>query len=230
MIKNARFSISISRNIFLQKNNQKLLITKNNKNSIINKSKKIFFKKKSHHEALCIPDQILDNQIQKQTVNYHIDELRERILISIINIFLSFCICLSISKDLLIAFEINGLKNNYSFLQLNPGEFFFTSLEIAINFGIICSFPSLVYQISSYTIPGLTKNEKNFYIPIILGSIFLFVLGLIFSYYILSPFALNFFSTYSDGLVESTLSIKQYFDFYIKLMFSTGIGFQVQLQ
>mmetsp|Transcript_25141 Transcript_25141/g.35091 ORF Transcript_25141/g.35091 Transcript_25141/m.35091 type:complete len:137 (+) Transcript_25141:854-1264(+) len=130
MIKNIKFKSYLSTHEPLQKMKYKLLVAKCSKNVFYEKKNKNLINKKNNIETLCIPDQIMEDQIQKQTVNYHIDELRERVLIGAMNIFLSICICLSISKDLLIAFEINGLKNNYSFLQLNPGEFFFTSLEV----------------------------------------------------------------------------------------------------
>mmetsp|Transcript_13442 Transcript_13442/g.32974 ORF Transcript_13442/g.32974 Transcript_13442/m.32974 type:complete len:299 (-) Transcript_13442:232-1128(-) len=164
---------------------------------------------------------------EDQTISFHLDELKDRIILSFLTLLFSIIISLNFSKEIILAFEVNGLKNNFSFLQLNPGEYFFTSIEASIYFGTLISVPSIVYHIGSYLNPGLSNKEKKFIIPTALGSIFLFLLGLLFSYYILSPFALKFFSDFSINSVESTLSIKEYFDFYIKIMISTGIGFQV---
>merc|ERR1711976_179325 len=168
-------------------------------------------------------------EINSMTVYDHLEELKERFLLVTLSFIISFICILSISKDLLVAFELNGLKNNFSFLQLTPGEFFFTSLEVATYFGIACGLPTLIYQIISYILPGLTKNEKEFYLPLLLGSSFLFILGIIFSFYFISPFALSFFVNYSSGSVESTLSIKQYFDFFINILLSSGIAFQIPI-
>merc|ERR1711959_546910 len=55
----------------------------------------------------------------------------------------------------------------------------------------------------------------------------LFYVGLLFSYVVLAPAALNFFVNYADGAVESLWSIDQYFEFILVLMLSTGLSFQV---
>jgi sec-independent protein translocase protein TatC len=85
-----------------------------------------------------------------------------------------------------------------------------------------------MYEIIAYVIPGLTKSERKFLAPIILGSSVLFYLGLLFSYEILTPAALQFFVQYADGAVESFWSIDQYFEFVLVLMLSTGLAFQVR--
>merc|ERR1711959_493829 len=55
----------------------------------------------------------------------------------------------------------------------------------------------------------------------------LFYAGLLFSYVVLAPAALNFFVSYADGAVESLWSIDQYFEFVLVLLLSTGLSFQV---
>jgi sec-independent protein translocase protein TatC len=113
------------------------------------------------------------------------------------------------------------------FLQLSPGEFFFTTLKVAGYSGLLISAPTVLYEIAAYVVPGLTKSERRFLAPIIFGSSILFYLGLVFSYEILTPAALNFFVSYAEGAVESLWSIDQYFSFVLVLMLSTGLSFQV---
>ena len=55
----------------------------------------------------------------------------------------------------------------------------------------------------------------------------LFYFGLVFSYIILTPAALNFFVSYGEDAVEAFWSIDQYFEFVLVLMLSTGLSFQV---
>ena len=78
-----------------------------------------------------------------------------------------------------------------------------------------------------YVIPGLTKNERNIVLPISLGSIGLFFLGLMFSYFLLIPAALKFFIAYGSDIVEPIWSFDKYFDFVAVLSFATGLAFQV---
>jgi sec-independent protein translocase protein TatC len=93
--------------------------------------------------------------------------------------------------------------------------------------GLLLGSPVILYEIIAFVIPGLTRSERRFLGPIVLGSSSLFYAGLLFSYSILTPAALNFFVSYAEGVVESLWSIDQYFEFVLVLMFSTGLSFQV---
>lgn len=95
--------------------------------------------------------------------------------------------------------------------------------------GLLLGSPILLYEIIAFVLPGLTKAERRFLAPIVLGSSVLFYAGIVFSYYVLTPAALNFFVNYAEGAVESLWSIDQYFEFVLVLMFSTGLSFQVYL-
>ncbi|KAK1685152.1 hypothetical protein QYE76_046000 [Lolium multiflorum] len=93
--------------------------------------------------------------------------------------------------------------------------------------GLLIGSPIILYEIIAFVLPGLTKDERKFLGPIVLGSSVLFYLGILFSYTVLAPAALNFFVNYAEGAVESIWSIDQYFEFVLVLLFSTGLSFQV---
>lgn len=95
--------------------------------------------------------------------------------------------------------------------------------------GLLLGSPIILYEIIAFILPGLTKSERRFLAPIVIGSSVLFYAGIVFSYYVLTPAALNFFVSYAEGVVESFWSIDQYFEFVLVLMFSTGLSFQVKL-
>lgn len=94
--------------------------------------------------------------------------------------------------------------------------------------GLLLGIPVILYEIIAFVLPGLTKNERKFLGPIVLGSSILFYVGIAFSYMVLTPAALTFFVNYAEGAVESLWSIDQYFEFVLVLMFSTGLSFQVR--
>merc|ERR1712013_850750 len=66
-------------------------------------------------------------------------------------------------------------------------------------------------------------------LPLLLSSLVLFGTGLVFSYYILIPAALNFFLTYSDEVIEPLWSFDQYFEFILVLFYTTGLAFQIPI-
>ena len=84
-----------------------------------------------------------------------------------------------------------------------------------------------MYQVLKFTLPVLTRRERQLIGPTILASSVLFFAGIGFSYWILIPAALNFFITYGSNVVEQAWSIDRYFEFILLLMFSTGIAFQI---
>lgn len=157
----------------------------------------------------------------------HLEELRDRIFISVLAVGAAILGCFAFSKDLVIFLEAPVTAQGVRFLQLSPGEFFFTTLKVSGYCGLLLGSPIILYEIIAFVIPGLTRDERKFLGPIVLGSSVLFYLGIFFSYTVLSPAALNFFVNYADGAVESLWSIDQYFEFILVLMFSTGLSFQV---
>lgn len=94
--------------------------------------------------------------------------------------------------------------------------------------GLLIGAPVVLYEIIAFVLPGLTRQERQFLGPIVLGSSVLFYAGLTFSYSVLTPAALNFFVSYNDQAVESLWSIDQYFEFVLVLMLSTGLSFQAR--
>ncbi len=113
------------------------------------------------------------------------------------------------------------------FLQLAPGEYFFTTVKVAGYTGLLMGAPVVLFEVIAFVLPGLTRSERKFLAPIVLGSSVLFYAGLYFSYSVLAPAALKFFVSYADSAVESLWSIDQYFEFVLVLMLSTGLSFQV---
>lgn len=101
-------------------------------------------------------------------------------------------------------------------------------LQVSGYCGLLLGSPVILYEIIAFVLPGLTRAERRFLGPIVLGSSVLFYAGIAFSYWVLTPAALNFFVNYAEGVVESLWSIDQYFEFVLVLMFSTGLSFQVK--
>ena len=155
----------------------------------------------------------------------HLQELRERIFYSLIALAIAIVGCFLFVKHIVAALEIPA--QGASFLQLSPGEYFFVSLKVAAYSGMILASPFIVYQIAQFILPGLTRRERRFLAPIVLGSSSLFITGLLFAYYVLIPAALKFFISYGADVVEQLWSIDRYFEFVLLLLFSTALAFQI---
>nr|WP_315870978.1 twin-arginine translocase subunit TatC [Trichocoleus desertorum] len=155
----------------------------------------------------------------------HLEELRQRIFYSLIAAVVGIIGCFATVKPIVQLLEVpaQGVK----FLQLAPGEYFFVSIKVAGYSGLLVASPFILYQIIQFVLPGLTRRERRFIGPIVLGSSGLFAAGLVFAYIALIPAALNFFISYGADVVEQLWSIDRYFEFVLLLMFSTGLAFQI---
>jgi sec-independent protein translocase protein TatC len=119
--------------------------------------------------------------------------------------------------------------SDVKFFQLSPGEYFIATVKISFYTGLLFGSPFAIGQLLLFLLPGLTEKEKKIILPLLIGSLILFGLGLIFSYYALIPAALNFFLNYSDQVIEPFWSFNQYFEFILVLFYSTGLAFQIPI-
>ncbi len=157
----------------------------------------------------------------------HLEELRQRIFYALIAVVVTVVGCFLAVKPIVQLLEMpaHGVK----FLQLAPGEYFFVSVKVAGYSGLVLASPFILYQIIQFVLPGLTRRERRLIGPVVFGSSFLFIAGLIFAYLLLIPAALNFFINYGADVVEQLWSIDKYFEFVLLLLFSTGLAFQIPI-
>nr|YP_009332699.1 sec-independent protein translocase-like protein [Membranoptera weeksiae]AHZ94713.1 sec-independent protein translocase-like protein [Membranoptera weeksiae] len=167
---------------------------------------------------------IQDNP-KSMSILEHLEELRKRFFIVLIIFCIITALCLINIKN--ISFILQEPALGIKFLQLAPGEYIFVSIKMSIYAGIVFSSPFAIYQIILFILPGLTNKEAKYLIPILITSICLFFLGIMFSYIILIPAALNFLINYGSDIVEPIWSFEEYFNFILLLSFSTGLAFQI---
>ena len=157
----------------------------------------------------------------------HIEEFRQRIFLVFGIILLLTSAAFIEVKDLVKILELPVSK--VKFFQISPGEYFISTIKISFYTGLLFSSPLVIGQLILFLLPGLTKKETKIILPLLLGSLILFGLGLIFSYYALVPAALNFFLNYSEEVLEPFWSFDQYFEFILVLFYSTGLAFQIPI-
>ncbi len=159
------------------------------------------------------------------TVVEHLDELRTRLIRSLIYIAMGVGICLFIGKKILRFLEAPA--GNITFQALSMEEPVVVFLKVAFYGGLILASPFLLFEICRFVAPGLTKKEREILTPIVIGSPALFICGAAFAYYCLLPSMLHFFGAFGQGVSP----INQRLDFYISLVSSIllymGICFQL---
>ena len=155
----------------------------------------------------------------------HLEELRQRVLRSLIAVLLGAGISLLLVRPLVRLLEAPA--GSIRFLQLAPGEFLFVSIKVAGYAGLTLALPYILYQGLAFVLPGLTEKERRLIAPSVAGSAILFLTGLFFAWWALVPAALSFLVSYGADVVEPIWSIERYLDFVLLLMLATGLAFQL---
>ncbi|CAG7862050.1 unnamed protein product [Brassica rapa] len=148
---------------------------------------------KSIYEFLYPRKEELPND-KEMTIFDHLEELRERIFVYVLAVGGAITGYFAFSKNLIVFLEAPVKTQGVRFLDLAPGKFFFTTLKVSGYCGLLLGSPLILYEIIAFVHPGLlTRAERRFLGPIVFGSSLLFYAGLAFSYWVLTPAALNFF-------------------------------------
>ena len=165
------------------------------------------------------------------TILEHLQELRRRLVISaaaiLIGVGASFYLTRQYFLEWLIA-PARDRVENVNFVFTDPLGYWSAYFRIALVAGIGMAMPILVYQLMAFVGPGLTKQERRWIFPIVIGASLAFIGGAAFAYYIELPPALGFLLNSSAG-IEPFLNVTSYVDFVTKVMLVTGLVFELPL-
>ncbi|MCB2095072.1 MAG: twin-arginine translocase subunit TatC [Rhodobacteraceae bacterium] len=135
----------------------------------------------------------------------HLAELRNRLIWSLVAFLIAMVLCFSVGGQLLdfllmpIEKTMRNLGNPHPIMQYTaPQEYFFTLIRVSVVGGLILSFPVIAYQLWRFVAPGLYRNEKNAFLPFIIASPLLFLLGAAFAQFVVIPMAMTFFLGFAD--------------------------------
>ncbi|WP_299932929.1 twin-arginine translocase subunit TatC [uncultured Pelagimonas sp.] len=135
----------------------------------------------------------------------HLAELRTRLIRAVgaflVGIILAFVVAEPILQFLLAPIEatLRELGDPSPTLQYtSPQEYLFTLFRISMVFGFALAFPVIAHQLWRFVAPGLYKTEKNAFLPFILASPLMFLLGASFAHFVVTPLAMAFFLGFAD--------------------------------
>lgn len=165
------------------------------------------------------------------TIMEHLQELRSRLFKSALAVAVGTVVGLIIAKATIKFLErpAQDVHPGFRLQQLEPLEFVGAYFKVALLVGLIIAMPVLVYQTLAFIVPALTKNERKWLFPIIFGTVALFLLGVVFSYYLVVPRTLDFLLNFGADVADPHIRIGLYVDFIVRLVFWTGVMFEVPI-
>jgi sec-independent protein translocase protein TatC len=165
------------------------------------------------------------------TLVEHLDELRNRIIVSGIFLVVAIGVCFAFNHQLLdiankpLPTEANGQQLEP--LTFSPTEPFFTTLKLSFYAGILIALPFLLYQIYAFVLPAFSPTEKKVVLPMLLMVPFLFIAGVVFAYYVVMPPALSFLLNFNDDQFNVQIRGSEYYGFFVTTLIGVGLLFQI---
>jgi len=162
------------------------------------------------------------------TLVEHLDELRNRILVSIAVLVVALALCLW-QNHLLLEIASGPLPSDKKLLTFGVTEPFTTTLTVAVYGALILSLPILLYQVYAYVLPAFSDVERRVILPILMLVPVLFLAGVAFAYFIVMPAAVKFLLNFNDSQFNIQVRARDYYSFFSTTLLAGGIVFQLPL-
>ena len=160
----------------------------------------------------------------------HLDELRRRIIYSLVSVLAGFLIALVFVYDIF-DFIMRPMQQllppGGTLVYTDPSEAFMLMIKIALISGLIIASPLVFAQVWLFVAPGLYVHEKKLAIPFVAMSSVFFVLGAAFSHYVVFPITWRFFVGFTTDILTFMPRVEPAFSMYLRLILALGITFQL---
>jgi sec-independent protein translocase protein TatC len=160
----------------------------------------------------------------------HLDELRRRLLISLIAVVIAFVVCFTFAQqifDFLMGPLRAALPPGGNLIATAVPEIFLLYLKMSFFAGIFVAFPVILTQVWLFTAPGLYPHERHYAVPFILFGTCFFLGGAAFGHYVVFPYAAHFLTTFGGEDIGILLTVSQVFSFYSKFILGMGVVFEI---
>ncbi len=182
------------------------------------------------------PEEDIDDK--KMPLLDHLLELRSRLIWSFASLGVFFIVGW-VFKEPIFEFLSAPLAHTFPdpsqrrIIFTDPTEAFFTYVKIAFFTGAFLGFPFIATQIWKFVAPGLYRHERQAFLPFLIATPLMFLLGAAFLYYLILPLALQFFASFERPAAEGQLPIQletkmsEYLSLIMTLIFAFGLSFEL---
>ncbi len=164
---------------------------------------------------------------ERMTLVEHLDELRSRIIFSLIAIGAAFALCFW-QSDLLFDIAKEPLDGR-ELLTITPTEPFFTTVELAGYGAALIALPLLFYQLYAFVLPAFSPHERSTLRPFLVAIPILFLAGVAFAYFVVLPVAIEFLLDFNSEQFNIEVRAKEYFGFFGLTMLAMALLFQIPI-
>jgi sec-independent protein translocase protein TatC len=163
------------------------------------------------------------------TLVEHLDELRTRIIISLAAFGVAFALCFWQDALMLEIFNAALPAETPQPITLGVTEPFFTTVEVAAYGAFVISLPVILWQAYAFVLPAFSDSERKVIWPFLLAAPLLFLAGVAFSYFVVTPAAIDFLLNFNSAEFDVEVRAKDYYRFIGVMAMALGILFQIPL-
>jgi sec-independent protein translocase protein TatC len=164
----------------------------------------------------------------------HLEELRKRLIFSVLGILVGFISCWSyadrifglMQQPVIGALRHHGIAGGL--VYLNPTEPFNLYLYVALVGGLFAASPFVFYQLWLFIAPGLYRKEKRCVLPFLLSTVGLFLAGGLFGYKMVYPASLEFLIGYGQRF-QPMITIGEYTRLFVTIIVGLGLIFEMPI-
>src|SRR5208283_2716418 len=164
----------------------------------------------------------------------HLSELRKRIINSsyaigigaFVGVYLSQRFIGFITKPMLEALKGAGLEQKL--IYTHPAGYLNMVITLGVYLGVVMASPIVLYQLWLFVAPALYKHERSAVTGFMFSTVFLFLAGIAFGYFVTLPYMLKFLVSFK-GPVVPMISINEYFDLILMVLLGLGLVFELPI-
>jgi sec-independent protein translocase protein TatC len=162
----------------------------------------------------------------KLSVVDHLDELRSRLIISLLAFVVAWVLT-TWQNHLVLEIMNAPLPDGKEPITLGPTEAFTTTLMNAAYFALILAAPVILYELYAFVLPAFSPTERRIAIPLMSMIPVLFIIGVSFGYFIVLPAAVRFLQNFNSDQFNVLLQARDYYKFAVLSLAATGLVFQL---
>ena len=168
----------------------------------------------------------------------HLIELRKRLMWAMLAILIAFIVCFFFAEHiynvLVFPYEwASGPDRDIKLIYTAPQEFLITQIKLAFFGAVFIAFPVIASQVYKFVAPGLYKNERQAFLPYLIATPLLFILGACVVYFGVMPLAMTFFLSMEQAgapgqaSIELLPKVNEYLSLIMMLILAFGFVFQL---
>lgn len=171
-------------------------------------------------EAPEIEEELAEVEAHKMTFLEHLDELRTRLIRSVIYIAIGALVSGIFWEDIFrLLLKPAGVQK---LTYLGPMDAFMAKFKLSIYAGLVIAAPLVIYEILAFIAPALTRSEKRVALPIVFLTMLLFYSGVVVGYFFILPPGTRWLLSQGGEVMQQMLTADRYLSY--SMMFLAGVG------